>query len=471
MRRWVTTLVFSGLAGFALAEDVPPAIRGTAERLRDAAWASKGSAEIVRSLTDHVGPRLSGSPGERAAEAWALATLKELGFEEVRAEPVTVPHWERGIETGEVTSPYHQKLVLTALGGSASTPDSGLERRIVPTENVETLLELLKHDPQTVKDRIVFFNERMDRTHDGSGYGRAVAIRWTGPLEAAKAGAVGVLIRTVGTSLDRLPHTGAMKPNETPIPAAALSAPDADLLERLSREGKPVIVRLTLTCRTHPDAAGANVIGEVKGSEIPEEIVLLGAHLDSWDLGTGALDDGAGVGIVLEAARTLSLLPRHPRRTVRVVLFANEENGGKGARAYAEKHRLELEKHVVALEMDLGTDRVLALSTLGGPEAEAPVAALLELLRPLGVTDRARDGEAGADVSRLREFGVPLFGLRQDAERYFDFHHSANDTFDKIDPANLAQATAATVIVAYVAAQMPGTFGRIPESKRKSPEW
>jgi hypothetical protein len=339
-------------------------------------------------------------------------------------------------------------------------------------ENVPVLQRLLGKEPGAVRGAIVFFRQRMERTREGSGYGATVPIRFAGPFEAAKGGAAGVLIRTVGTSTSRLPHTGAMKTDAGSriLPAAALSGPDADLLERLAARGS-VTVRFTLGCGTLPDREGANVVGEIRGSKRPDEIVLLGAHLDSWELGTGAIDDGAGVGIVIEAARLIAALPKRPARTIRVVLFANEENGGRGSLAYAKAHEAEAARHALALEMDLGTDRVYKMSWLAGPEGQEPLREIADLLKPLGIAETAAETDGGSDVGRLRSFGVPLVELNQDASRYFDIHHSADDTFDKIDAENLKQVVAATAVVAYVAADMPGTFGRVPEDKRKVPEW
>jgi hypothetical protein len=307
----------------------------------------------------------------------------------------------------------------------------------------------------------------MERTRDGSGYGRTVAIRFRGPAEARKAGAAGVLIRSVGTSASRSPHTGAtaLEPGDPPFPAAALSGSDADLLERLSAAG-PVTVRLTLGCRWRSEVEGANVIGELEGASRPGEIVLLGAHLDAWDVGAGAIDDAAGVGVVCETLRAIGALPKRPSRTVRVVLFANEENGGRGAKAYVEAHGAELARHVLAVEIDLGTDPVYRISSITGAEGREAISAMRTLLAPLGISESADDTDGGADTGTLRPFGVPLIELDQDATRYFDFHHSAEDTADRIDPAHLAQVTAATAVVAYVAAESPGTLGRIPEEKR-----
>ena len=459
------------LGAAALAGPTDPTLQ-IAAVLRDRLLGGRGAAEIAGSLCDGVGPRLAGSDGAREARRWAVRELARLGLRNVHEEPLTEPRWVRGAETAEIVSPVRQRLAVAALGGSGPTPRDGIEAEVLATKNLETLAALAAKEPAIARGRIVFFTERTDRTRDGSGYGRAVSIRYGGPDEARKLGAAAVVIRSVGTSSTRLPHTGVMKvePGIAPLPAAALSAPDADLLERIAAGGV-VRLRLTLGCRTEPDAPGANVVGEIPGSERPEEIVLLAAHLDSWDLGTGAIDDGAGVGIVAEAVRAIAVLPRAPRRTLRVVLFADEENGGRGGAAYANAHRGELDRHVAALEMDLGTDRVYRIAASGGPEADAVVGAVEELLRPIGVAERAADAGGGSDVAGLRAFGVPMLDLNQDASRYFDFHHSADDTVDKIDPANLAQATAAAAVLAWVVADEPGTLGRIPPEKRTVKHW
>jgi len=460
---------FGAFLGAAALAGLPVPTLQTAVSLRDTLVGGRGAAEIARSLCDRVGPRLAGSNGAVEARRWAVEELTRLGLRNVHEESLMEPRWVRGTETAEIVSPVRQRLVVTALGGSGATPEGGVERPIVATRDVETLAAL---GAAGVRDRIVFFTERTERTRDGSGYGKAVSIRYAGPSEARKLGAAAVLIRSVGTSSTRLPHTGVMKTEAgiPPLPAAALSAPDADLLERIAAAG-PVRLRLTLGCRTEADVAGANVVGEIRGSDRPEEIVLLGAHLDSWDLGTGAIDDAAGVGIVGEAARAIVALSRPPRRTIRVVLYANEENGDRGGEAYRDAHRAELDRHVAALEMDLGTDRVYRVAASGGPEANGVVAAAAQLLRPIGVSERGNDAGGGVDVGPLRAFGVPMLALAQDASRYFDFHHSADDTFDKIDAANLAQATAATAALAWIVADEPGTLGRIPPEKRKERAW
>ena len=446
-----------------------PEIRTTAESLREMGFAGTHASEWIRSLIDHSGARLSGSPGDRASVAWGLETLKTLGFAKVHAEKVMVPYWTRGDESGEVTAPYAHKLFLAALGGSVATPEAGLEGEIL---EVGSLDELAAKSEASVRGKIVFFNKRMRRSIDGAGYGETVPVRGSGPSRAAKKGAIGVLIRSVGTDSNRTPHTGSLKYEEgTPkIPAAALSNPDADLLERLDREGKPVRVRFTLGCRDLGEAESANVIGEISGRGKPKEIVLLVGHRDSWDLGEGAIDDGAGCGIVIEAARMIAGLQKRPLRSIRVILFANEENGLAGGKSYAETHAAELERHVAALEADLGSGRPIGLAWNAGPSAEPLVREIAALLGPLGAADVIPTGAGGADISPLVLAGVPLFSVRQDASRYFDWHHTANDTFDKIEPESLDRMTAAVAVFAWVAANVPQPFERIPKEKRVLPK-
>jgi hypothetical protein len=449
---------------------IPPEIRRAAEALREKGFAGTRATEWVKSLIDTAGPRLTGSPGDKASIAWGLATLKALGFTNVRAEKVIAPFWERGAETGDVTAPHPHKLFLTALGGSVATPDSGLEAEVI---EVESLDELAARKESDVRGKIVFFNRRMRRTAEGAGYGEAVTVRGGGASRAARLGAVGVLIRSIGTDSNRTPHTGSLRYEEgvAKIPAAALSIPDADLLERLLRGDRPVRVRFTLGCRDRGQTESANVIGEVRGRDKPEEIVLLACHRDSWDLGEGAIDDGAGCGVIIEAARLISGMTPPPRRTIRVVLFANEENGLAGGKAYSTDHEPELARHVAALEADLGSGRPIGFSWNAGPSAEPLVREIASLLEPVGAGDVRSTGAGGADIARLILAGVPLFSVRQDASRYFDWHHTANDTFDKIEPESLDRMTAAVTAFAYVAASIPEPFEKIPVDKRVLPRW
>jgi hypothetical protein len=347
-----------------------------------------------------------------------------------------------------------------------ATPAEGLEAEVIEVDSLDALDKL---DPALVKDKIVFVHKKMERTRDISGYENAVVVRGRSASRAAKLGAAAVVIRSIGTGGARTPHTGGMRYQDgvPRIPAAALSIPDAELLHRILAEGKPVRLRMTLGARMLPDAQSANVIGEIPGSEAPEQIVLLGAHLDSWDLGTGAVDDGAGCAIAIEAGRMLGELPKRPRRTLRVVLFANEENGLRGARAYAKAHEAEIDRHVVALESDLGAGRVFETRMLGDPAKKPAFLTIAKLLQPLGVQLSHEDASLGADLIPLRQLGVPLVDLEQDVSAYFDVHHTANDTLDKIDKAEIDQALATFAVAACAALDMKDDFGRVPQDKRE----
>jgi carboxypeptidase Q len=378
----------------------------------------------------------------------------------VHTEKVTVPHWVRGAEAGEITAPYRQTVALAAIGGSVATPAAGIEAPVVEVAGLEALDKL---EAAKVKGKIVFFNTPTQRTRDGSGYTRAVPVRTAGPSRAAKLGAMAVVVRSIGTDSNRLPHTGGLlyAKGVAQIPAAALSNPDADLLAAEIATGKPVRFRLQLGARALAPAESANVIGEIPGREKPEEIVLLGAHLDSWDLGTGALDDGAGCAIVMEAARRIGELKTRPRRTLRVVLFANEEFGLSGAEAYAKAHAAELGRHVVAIEADTGSGRVWRLESRVKIESLGWVRELDRLIFPIGAGSGTNQGEGGADLEPLGRAGVPSLALMQEAVTYFDFHHTANDTVDKANSRDLDYDVAAWAAVVYAVAEMPGDFGRV----------
>jgi Zn-dependent M28 family amino/carboxypeptidase len=420
--------------------------------------------DVVKSLTDEVGPRSAGSDGDRAAVAWAMTTLAQSSLANVHSEKVMVRHWERGAETAEITTPVHQPLRVTALGGSVATPQAGLEAEVIEVASVDDLKAM---SPGSLTGKIAFINTVMKRAKDGKGYGDAVGARYSGARAAQKAGASAVIIRSVGTDYNRLPHTGAKSKDDDEIPAGALSIPDADLLHDVIAAHKSAKVKLTLTPRLLPDAESADVVGEVRGREKPDEVVLLGAHLDSWDLGTGALDDGAGCAIMIDAARRVAELPQPPRRTVRVVLFANEEAGREGAKTYAQVHGPDAAKIVAAMEADFGSDRVYATRYLGGADGLARFQTIAGWIKPLGVDVDTDDANSGADIGPLRELGVPVLELRQDGSRYFDFHHTANDTLDKIDADAIAQAATVFAITAWGAAESDGDFGRVPDDKRK----
>lgn len=439
---------------------VTPEIDRTAVELRKRALETTRAYELVRSLLVEVGPRFAGSPGDRAAVAWAARTMKELGLRNVRTEPVEVPRWIRGREHGAIVAPYPQEVVLTALGGSSSTPDGGLEAEVVLVEDVAALD---RRSDEEVTGKIVFLNQRTPRTQDGAGYGLAGPIRWFGPARAAAKGAVATIIRSVGTGGHRFPHTGSSRPSDEGVPpfvAAALAVPDADVLEAQFESGKPVRFRLELGAHIDGSATSANVIGEIPGRERPEEIVLLGAHLDSWDITPGANDDASGCAITLEAARLIGTLPQAPRRTVRVVLFANEEFGLSGAKAYAERYADAIDRHVLAMEADLGAGAVWRMRARTDDASQAIVEAWAARLAPLGVTWSDVTAFGGVDLSPLRPLGVPMINLDPDASRYFDLHHTLDDTLDKIDREAIAQNVAAYTVIAWFAAESETTLGR-----------
>lgn len=422
---------------------------------------STNAFEFVQSLCDEAGPRLAGSAGDRAAVAWALRTMRAVGLQNVHAEPVKVARWERGEESARIVSPVQQPLAVAALGGSVGTPARGLEAEVV---EVASLAELGKLPPGAAAGKIVFLNAPMRRSSDGRGYGETVSGRHRGAREAQKHGAVALVLRSVGTDRDRFAHTGSKSKDDREIPAAAISVPDAEMLHRVLADKKSARVRLVLGARSLPPVESANVVGEVTGREKPDQIVLLGAHLDSWDLGAGAVDDGAGVGIALETARLL--LAHRPRRTLRVVLFANEEHGLEGAREYARVHSPEAGKHVVAMEADFGADAVYAVRYKGDPAARDRFAAFARTLAPIGVERQDAKAGGGADLQPLVTLGVPVVDLLQDGSRYFDVHHTANDVVDRIDPPTLARAAAAFATAAWAAAEMDGDFGRLPDADR-----
>lgn len=440
--------------------------RGPVDDLRDRVLAESDALATVRALVDEAGPRLGGSAGAARAVVWAEKTMKAFGFDRVTREPVKERAWIRGPISVVAELPHARALEAVALGGSVSTRGKTVSAEVVELTSLE---DLEKAPEAAIKGKIVFFHVVMERTRDGSGYGRAVKVRGLGPSAAAKKGAVAVLVRSIGTGSARSAHTGALRYAEDApkIPAAALGIADADVMHRWIAAGQKVKLRLSLDAKDGGEVAGANVVGDVFGSEAKDEIVLLGAHLDSWDLGMGALDDGAGCAAVLEAAKHVARLPRRPRRTIRVVLFANEENGLAGATAYAEAHRAELDAHVVALEADLGDGRVFEARFRGDPTGRSVFASAASTLAPLGVAVVDAPAEGGADLIPLRKAGVPLVDLRQDATRYFDIHHTENDVFEAVEKRDLDQVAAAYAAFAYAIADRKEGLGRIPEGERE----
>jgi hypothetical protein len=410
---------------------------------------------IVEGLTTEVGQRLAGTEAEARARDWGVAKLKALGFANVHIEPYDMPVWVRGVETAEVVAPYPQKLALTALGNSGATADAGLTAEIVAFPS----LAALKAAPDAaIKGKIVYVTHQMMGTQDGSSYGYFGPVRFIGPSIAAKKGAAAYLLRSLGTNEHRVPHTGVTdwEKGVAPIPAAALSVPDAENIDRmLARAGQPIVIHLTLTPKFTGTHASGNVIAEVPGSDPSAGIVVIGGHLDSWDLGTGAIDDGAGVAITTAAAHRL-LAGSPPKRTIRVVWWGSEEEGGFGSDAYFKAHKGE--KHAIAAESDFGADRVWAWSFKAPASSAAFGDRLGAALAPLGIVEDKRPAHGGADVEKLIEAGTAVVDLRQDGTHYFDIHHTADDTLDKIDPAQIEQNVAAWTVFLQLAANAPETF-------------
>jgi len=410
--------------------------------------------EHLAELSTSVGPRLAGTAGFTAAVTWATNKMTALGLQNVRTEAVTVPHWERGIGHAELLGTTERNLAIAALGGSVATAAGGLEAEVIEVASVSALSALSNTQ---VQGKIVFVNVVTQRTKDASGYSANVSARRNGPSTAASKGAAGYIVRSITPATDNAPHTGDM--NSTSIPAVAIGVADALVLSDAVKAGT-TRVRLTLGCETLANVQTANVIGEFVGKQAPDEILLVGGHLDSWDLATGSHDDGAGVVMTMEAARLISVYASDTRRTIRVVLFANEENGLSGANAYASAHSSELAKHVMALEADLGGDRVYGATFQAGSAATTVIRDLLAPLAPLGVATATAGGDYGSDLGPIRRSGVPVAELPQDLTRYFDFHHAATDTMAAIDRDALTQATAAVAVFAYQLGRSSADFGR-----------
>ncbi len=420
--------------------------------LRDAASRGSQAFEWVERLTTEVGPRLAGSEAEARARDWAVATLNEMGFEGVRVEPFEIDGWQRGIEKAAVVAPFPQPLAITALGGSVPTPEGGIEGELVAFESLSALKAA---DPETVAGKIVYVGHAMQKTQDGSSYGYFGALRRTGAVEAAKKGAVAIMIRSIGTDSHRMPHTGSMRYADgvERVPAAALSNPDADQIERMLERGQPLTVSLEMTPQSLGKVSSANVIADIKGSEFPEQVVIIGGHLDSWDLGTGAIDDGAGIAITMEAARMILESGWRPKRTIRLILWGAEEVGLLGGRAYLAQHRDEMPMHVAGTESDFGAGRIWKMTHNVSAEARPLVDTIATLVEPLGIAPGETDATGGGpDLFPMNAVGFPGFRFVQHGMDYFDLHHTHDDTLDKIEATDLDQNVAAYVVFSVLAA-------------------
>jgi hypothetical protein len=456
MPRRSTILPIAVLLGAsALAAPAPSAAAGAAPAdriaqaamLRDATLASNGGMALLTDLTTRVGQRLAATPAEARARDWAVAAMQAAGLANVHTESFAMPVWTRGAESAETTGANSQKLAIAALGNSGATPAAGIT---APVAYFTDFAALQAAAPGSLAGKIAFIDHRMMRAQDGSSYGINGVVRRSGPSLAASKGAVATLIRSLGTDYHRNPHTGSTSwaAGQAPAPAAALALPDSEQLARLLTAG-PVNLHLVLTPSRSPDGQSANVIGEIPGST--DEVVVLGGHLDSWDLGQGVIDDGAGVAITLAAARAIKDSGLKPRRTIRVIFWGAEEPGLIGGRAYAEAHKAD--NIVLAAESDFGADRIWRLASRVAEPGLPLIAEIAQVLAPLGVAPSGDNNSRGdSDTGPMIPNGVGMLNLEQDGTRYFDYHHTPDDTLDKVDPAQLTQNVAAYAAAIWLAA-------------------
>ena len=443
-----TTAPAASAQAAAASSDVATSYRAAADSLIRAATADSAAYRRLGRLVDTFGPRISGSASLEAAIDWILDLMKSDGLENVRGEPVMVPHWVRGAESADLVKPRAARLAMLGLGGSVATPKGGITAPVL----VVSSLEELSARAADARGKIVLFDVPL------TDYPVTRRVRTDGPSAAARAGAVACLIRSVASASIRSPHTGLTRYDSTvrKIPAAALSVEDAMMLHRFQDRGEAIVVTLKMSARTLPDARSRNVVAEIVGREKPDEVVVLGGHIDSWDVGQGAMDDGGGSVAAWEAVRLMHRLGLRPRRTVRVVLWTNEEGGGAGGLAYRDAHAAELPKHVLAMESDNGAFNPKGYVLAGTDSAAAVVQQVAGLLQPINATGVQRvDGSPAADITPLAEAGVATMEVDTDGSRYFWYHHSEGDTLDKLDPAELARCVAAMAVMAYVVADLP----------------
>ena len=456
-------------SGTPVVKSLSPQTINELKQLHQAALSSDYAYRQVGYLANNIGPRLSGSAQAAKAVEYVGAELKKLGCE-VTLEKVMVPHWVRGEETASLVQfpgqaeNTTQKIVLCALGGSVATPAEGLTAEVVVAKTFDELIAL---DRSKVAGKIVLFNYPFDKEmaaegRGGDAYSQAVEYRSDGPIAAARQGAIACLIRSVGGSEYRLPHTGQTKyADRVPkIPAAAVTAEDAALIAYLVKEG-PVRLKLVLTPQTLPDAESHNVIGDIKGSEHPEKIVIVSGHLDSWDLGTGAIDDAAGVAVSMEVANLIAKLKLRPRRTIRIVAWMNEENGSAGSKQYAVDYGKDFQNHFAAIETDGGANHPVGLYMKAPLEVKTLLAPVAAILRGSGAGILSFTEHSGADLDPLDKAGVPTFLPIQGSRFYFNYHHTAADTFDKVSPKELAENSAVVAVSAYALANLEQELPRL----------
>lgn len=456
IRRLVLGLTLTLLPSIATGQEPgrPPLhvrYQAIASRLIESAQADSTGYRRLAELVDRFGHRLSGSASLEHTIDWMLAQMQRDGLDSVRGERVMVPHWVRGEESVELVAPRSVQLPMLGLGGSIGTPPEGITAPVLVVTSFDDLLAR----GDEARGKIVLFDVPF------TSYGQTVAYRSTGAIAAARAGAVASLIRSVASYSMRTPHTGSMRYDSmvTRIPHAAITVEDAAMLHRMQDRGDSVVVRLRMSAQTLPDAESRNVVAEIRGSERPEEVVVLGGHIDSWDVGQGAMDDAGGVVAAWEALRLIDRLGLRPRRTIRVVGWTNEENGLRGGNAYRDTHAAELANHVLAIETDGGVFRPLGFGLQGPDSALAMARDIARLLQPIG-SDSISQGGGGADIGPIMQRGVPGMGLSVDGTRYFWFHHSEADTIDKLDPREMNLCIATLAVMAYVVADMPERLPR-----------
>jgi len=444
------------------------AYKATAERIIESVMAGNDAYTKLETLCLDIGHRLSGSDNLERAVKWTADAMRADGQENVRLDKVMVPHWVRGTESATMISPRKKSLAMLGLGGSVGTPEGGITAPVIVVADEDELNAV----GDAARGKIVLFNKVMPPydPEKGSGYGETVKYRTSGARLAAAKGAVAALVRSVTANSLYTPHTGAMNYGdaETKIPTAAITVEDAETIAKMTKRGTEVVISLKMDAKTLPDAESANVIGELRGSTDPEEVVVIGGHLDSWDVGHGAHDDGGGCIVAMEVINVLRKLDLRPRRTIRVVLFTNEENGLRGGNAYADDHKDELTNHVAAIETDSGVFAPRGLSVgceIPGREAVAveQIREMMSLFPDSFVALETRTGGGGADISPMRSSGLVLMGHNVEGSRYFNYHHTPADTIDKVDPTELSQNVALLAVTAYIIADMPDRLGDLPQ--------
>lgn len=436
---------------------VPPSAlqreyQAIADRIISAALADSAAWQKLAELTDRFGNRISGSESLERAIDWIIERMKSEGLANVRGEPVMVPKWVRGHEMADLVSPRYLRLPMLGLGGSVATPRGGISAEVLVVSSFDDL----RANAAQAKGKIVLFDVPF------TNYGETVQYRGAGAIEAAKVGAVASMIRSVGPFGLRTPHTGALRYDTTvaKIPHFAITMEDAAMLHRMQNRGEHVVVRVEMEAVTMPDALSRNVMGEIVGRDRPDEVVVMGGHIDSWDVGTGAMDDGGGVVIAWEALRLLKKLGLQPHRTIRAVGWTNEENGGRGGEAYRNAHQAEMGKHVLAIESDGGVFKPIGFGFTGSDSARTILRKIAGLLHRIEADSIAASG-GGADIGPIMEAGVPGMGHLVDGTKYFWYHHTEADNIDKLNPREIAMNVAAMAVMAYVVAELPEPLPRL----------